>query len=687
MAEIYLELPATFGGYTLIEELGRGGAGVVFAARQNQLERPCAVKILHSRVGDSVHRERFIAEGRLTANLGRHPNIVQVFDAGFVGSMPYLAMELVEGKSLSVLVHEDGPLAESVALHIGRGVALALAHAHGNQVVHRDIKPGNIIIDTEGQPRVLDFGLARHLGHDDLDAAKIVGTPAFMAPEQADARFGGVDRRADIFALGATLYHVMSGQPPFPADSVRRTIQRLLLDPVPEIRSFGASSETSAVISKAMRKNPNNRYQTALEMADDLSRVSDGENPKSPQLSRGSRALGWIRRHQRLSFAITFASVTALALSTWFMAVSGEARRLWGSLSREMARSTAMEAREFLKPALPILGELRTLAHHGSLDVERPEELFAPLAARFIERPGFDWLGLGRADGEYIGMKRGKSGEALFHRSSANRAWLIEEKVAPETLARSPYRSGPSTYDPTKRDFYRAALKRDAAVWMEAYPFFETGEGWGITAVIPLRASTEAEVRGVFHVDFKLATLTRFMQQLEIGPDGYAFLLSAKEGPSGDRIMAQSEPRLSSQGRTITQSALAALSVPLDRIAPDQPQYVTFTVNDELFHGAFEAFDVSGGLRWYTLVSVPERSFGMSSVPLTYTLIAYALLLALIAAMAVTLRIRKRRLRTRHAEAQADLFASLRQRTSTATYSSHGADTLGPTTTLDKTGP
>jgi len=654
--------PRPFGPYDLLAELGRGGAGVVYEARHRQLERRCAVKLLHARVIKPKQRQRFLEEGRLTARIGRHPHIVQVFDAGFVDNVPYLAMEYVEGMPLSDLLERDGALDETVVLDIGRSVALALDHAHRCGVVHRDVKPGNIIVDSDGEPRVLDFGLARDLTSSDLSSGFIVGTPAYLPPEQADDRFGVVDRRADVYSLGATLHHALSADLPFKAPSVRGTIQKVLLEPPPNLARVGVSAPVRAVIGKAMRKHARHRYQTALELADDLSRVLSGEPPRSQPLSPVERLFAWIRRHQALTTIVAVVVLTTLAVGSWYAYARNEAALLWQNLSNEMASATADEARDFLQPALPVLRELNTLARHGVVDTSSPDTLFKPLAARFLERPNFDWLGFGRADGDYIGMKRGKRGEALFNRSSARRGQMRETTVAPTTLVETPFRNGESSYDPRTRPFYSLGTKSAGAAWMPPYPFFEAGEGWGITAVLALRGGAEnGDVRGVFHVDFKLNTLSRFLRSLDLGEGGRAYLLTTTaDAKATTPVVAGPAPEDSdAQPPATVAAALGALGHPLDRLTVGKPAHVQFDTPQTHYHAAFEAFEVGGGLKWVTLITVPTATLGLSAKPLTITLVAALGLLVLIGLWSAGTTLRRRTLRQRQASARADHFKSL----------------------------
>ncbi|GIW70537.1 MAG: hypothetical protein KatS3mg102_0079 [Planctomycetota bacterium] len=296
-----------FGPYLLVAELGRGAMGVVYRGYHRELGRPCAIKTINPQLLDEEAVQRFVREGRATARLGKHPNLVQVFDAGVIEGTPYIAMELVEGEPLDRLVARRGPLGEREVLEMARKIALALDHAHRRGIVHRDLKPGNVVIDREGEPQLLDFGLAKDVHSASLvsTAGAIIGTPAYMAPEQAQPGLAPVDRRADVYALGALIHHALTGKPPFAGDSMVATIVKVLTQDPPRLSQLvGASRDLEAIVERAMEKSPARRYQTALEMADDLSRVIAGEPPRARALSGPARLWRRVRRNRKALAAV-----------------------------------------------------------------------------------------------------------------------------------------------------------------------------------------------------------------------------------------------------------------------------------------------------------------------------------------------------------------------------------------------
>lgn len=266
--------PRQFGDYELLEEIGRGGMGVVYKARQISLGRIVAIKmILRGELASASEIARFRAEARSAARLD-HPNIVPVYEVGEVDGQPYFSMKLVEGTTLSRRIAE-GPLSSRDAATMLLPVCQAIAAAHQQGVLHRDLKPSNILIDADGRPMLTDFGLAKRIestGNITRTGA-IVGTPSYMAPEQAAGRRGEVGRASDVYGLGAVLYHALTGRPPFQAPTPVDTILLVLeQDPLP-IRLLNPSvdADLEMIAMKCLQKPPDLRYPSAVELADDLS--------------------------------------------------------------------------------------------------------------------------------------------------------------------------------------------------------------------------------------------------------------------------------------------------------------------------------------------------------------------------------------------------------------------------------
>jgi len=276
--------PPVIAGFELLKRVGRGGMGTVYRARQISVDRIVAVKILKpSLAQNKSFIKRFSEEAKAAAKLN-HPNIVQAIDAGEGGGYYYFAMEFVDGETLHRILLREGILDEKQALDFSRDVARALSHAHTHNIVHRDIKPGNIMISSEGVTKLCDLGLAKVVqeARDNDRRGAAVGTPYYISPEQAMGMLD-VDCRSDIYSLGATLYRGLVGKPPFNAATGPEILKKHIRDPLPWPRDHnpGLSENVCFVIAKMMAKNPEERYQAPDELIEDVERVLAGEAPKS----------------------------------------------------------------------------------------------------------------------------------------------------------------------------------------------------------------------------------------------------------------------------------------------------------------------------------------------------------------------------------------------------------------------
>lgn len=297
--------------YEIVRELGRGGGGVVYLARQRSLARDVALKMLPAGV-EAVPdlRARFLRESRAAAGL-RHPHIVAIHEVGEEGGRPYFTMEFVEGETLSTLLTR-GPLSPERAARLLADVAGAVAHAHSRGVLHRDLKPSNILLDREGRPVVTDFGLARVADRSPgiTAAGQVFGTPSYMAPEQA--RGEAVDLRADVWALGATLYEALTGGAPFEGDTSRAVLLRVERDePVrPRRRVPAIPRDLETVVLKCLEKRPDSRYPSAAVLEDDLRRFLAGEPVRARPPGRLRKLARLVRRH-----AVKLAVAAGVALA------------------------------------------------------------------------------------------------------------------------------------------------------------------------------------------------------------------------------------------------------------------------------------------------------------------------------------------------------------------------------------
>ncbi len=276
-----LESPRTFGDYELLEEIGRGGMGVVYRARQISLGRIVAVKmILRGTFASPEDLARFRAEAQAAARLD-HPNIVPVYEVGEVDGQPYFSMKYIEGTTLARRLAE-GPMMPREAAAILLPVARAIEQAHRQQLLHRDLKPSNILLDAAGQPHVTDFGLAKRITDEtgQTHTGAVVGTPAYMAPEQAGGLRRDIGPPSDVYSLGSILYQMLTGRPPFQAASPVDTLLMVLeQEPVPpRLLNAKADRDLEMVALKCLQKPPDLRYPTAEALATDLQAYLQGDS-------------------------------------------------------------------------------------------------------------------------------------------------------------------------------------------------------------------------------------------------------------------------------------------------------------------------------------------------------------------------------------------------------------------------
>ena len=310
--------------FRIVREIGSGGMGVVYEAEQVSLGRRVALKVLRfGPSGDAEATRRFRREAEIIARL-HHTNIVPVYAVGQASGVHYFAMQFIDGQSLAELAGEDGRvLTLDEVTGIGLDAAEALAHAHDRNVIHRDVKPSNLLIDADQRVWLTDFGLARHDDDRTLSlSGALLGTPRYMSPEQAAAE-GHVDHRADVYGLGATLYELASGRPLFEAKTPHEVIQRILTDePVP-LRRVNAEmpQDFETIVMKCLAKEPGRRYATAGELAGDLRSFQQGRSISARRPSLIQRAVRASRRHRK-SFAIAVASAT-LAVFASLLAIAG----------------------------------------------------------------------------------------------------------------------------------------------------------------------------------------------------------------------------------------------------------------------------------------------------------------------------------------------------------------------------
>jgi WD40 repeat protein/tRNA A-37 threonylcarbamoyl transferase component Bud32 len=341
--------PRRVGDYELLEPIGQGGMGVIYKARQLRLQRLVAVKMIRpDRLTSAADVLRFRSEAEAAASLD-HPNIVPIYEVGEHEGEHFFSMKLLEGGSLDRRL--PGLSADPAACAgVVATVARAVHYAHQRGLLHRDLKPANILLDARGRPHVTDFGLAKRLTRAGLEAGEasltqqgmIVGTPNYMAPEQAAPK-GGVSTAADVYSLGAILYELLTGRPPFRAETPLDTIRQLLeREPAPP-RSLNrrVDRDLETVCLKCLHKEPGKRYASAEALADDLRRFRQGEPIRARPVGRRERLLKWVRRRPALA---ALAALLVLVFLAGFAGVSWEWRRAEGEYEKAAA-SAATERR------------------------------------------------------------------------------------------------------------------------------------------------------------------------------------------------------------------------------------------------------------------------------------------------------------------------------------------------------
>jgi serine/threonine-protein kinase len=296
-----IDLQATIGDYELIEEIARGGMGVVYRARHRGLKRLVALKmILSGRMATDEERQRFLREAELAANLD-HPNIVPIYEVDEQGDRPYFSMKLIEGESLSRQIgrFRDDPRAAARLVSI---LARAVHYAHGKGFLHCDLKPSNVLIEAQGRPYLTDFGLARRTGVDSSlsISGTILGTPSYMAPEQATGSRAGLGPTTDVYGLGAVLYELLTGRAPFRAPTIMETVVQVLeRDPAaPRELRPEVPRDLESICLKCLEKAPKDRYTTAAALADELDNYLQGDGIEAAGVA--SRLRRWNRREPEL---------------------------------------------------------------------------------------------------------------------------------------------------------------------------------------------------------------------------------------------------------------------------------------------------------------------------------------------------------------------------------------------------
>lgn len=383
---------AKFDDYELLHEIARGGMGVVFKAKQISLQRDVAIKmILAGQLATPELVQRFCREAEAAAKL-RHPGIVRIYEIGEFESQHYFSMEFIEGASLAECMREfclqeglsrsERKTKEKAIAELMLKVARALDYAHQHGVLHRDMKPSNILVDEQGQPHLTDFGLAKLTGAEKSGltiANAVLGTPGYLAPEQVEGRFDRVTTATDVYGLGATLYELLTGQPPFAGASAFETIWMAVHQDIKPPRALNATipHDLETIALRCLEKQPEQRYSSAASVADELQRFLQNEPIQARPISRLEYLSRLTRRNPRMS-----ALVGALLLTFWV----GCGVSLWQWARAERSNSALIESVEHLEwnaiDAMLNQGESsRALATVASLIRNNPHDKNAAMFA------------------------------------------------------------------------------------------------------------------------------------------------------------------------------------------------------------------------------------------------------------------------------------------------------------------
>jgi WD40 repeat protein/tRNA A-37 threonylcarbamoyl transferase component Bud32 len=392
--------PPCFGDYELIQMIARGGMGVVYKARQRKLDRVVALKmILTGQLASAEEVQRFYLEARAVAQL-EHPGIVPIFEVGEHAGQPFFSMSFVEGGSLARRVR-DGPLPPREAAGLVERIAGAVAYAHERGIIHRDLKPANILLDKDGNPKVSDFGLAKRVAGDShlTLAGQVMGTPSFMAPEQAAGKTDEVGPAADVYALGAILYCLLTGRPPFESvDAVETLRQVKEREPVPPRRLNPAvSRDLETICLKCLQKDPRKRYAGAAGLADDLGRFLAGKPIQARPVGRAERVWRWCRRNPGVASllgAVAASLLLGMAATSYYAVQAGNREQDALANARRAREEKARSDRRWYAAEMSLAGKAWEEAQLAVL--RQKLAAFEPREPGEPELRGFEWYHLQR---------------------------------------------------------------------------------------------------------------------------------------------------------------------------------------------------------------------------------------------------------------------------------------------------
>ncbi len=489
----------TFGHYRIEREVGRGGMGIVYQAVHVALERRVALKVLPVRgPRPAVQLERFLREARTAAGL-HHTNIVPVLDVGQVAGIPYYAMPFIEGRGLDQVLREleEGGAAGAPAdgdffrwaAGLGVQAAEGLAHAHQRGVIHRDVKPSNLLLDEQGVLWITDFGLARRLEDPTLTGSGVVlGTPRYMSPEQAEAWKRPVDARTDLYSLGATLYELLTRRPAFDGRTPQEVVAQILErePPAPRRLNPAVPRDLETIVLTAMARRPEDRYATAQDLADDLRRFREGRRIKARRLRMAQRTVNWARRHPAAAALAACLVVVVIlgVMGTSWLWVRAREQRQRALLAEQAAREQHRKAQQAARAALDEADRQRRTAE---ANFRRARQAVDEAMTRLAEKPpALDDRNqreelLRQALAYYAKVAASDSKEPPVRREAGNayrRIGAIWRKLGEPGKARDAYRKAVAIQQKLAADFPNvAAYQEDLRITRKALADLTQGGG------------------------------------------------------------------------------------------------------------------------------------------------------------------------------------------------------------------
>jgi predicted Ser/Thr protein kinase len=519
-------------GYEVLGELGRGGMGVVFRARQTGLKRLVALKmLLGGRQAAPSERARFEAEVEAIARL-QHPNLVQVFEVGEHEGRAFFSMEYLEGGNLEDRI-ASRPQPPRQAAELVEALARAIHAAHQRGVIHRDLKPANVLLTAEGAPKISDFGLAKRL---DVTSGPtltqhVLGTPSYMAPEQAAGRSKHVGPATDVYALGAILYQLLTGRPPFQGEGPMATMRQVAEEePVPPRRlESTVPADLETICLKCLNKQPGQRYASAAALADDLRRFLAFEPILARPIGPWQRLVKWARRRPAAAGVSAFsilALLVALAAGAWFT------QRLATELQKtDRARRDALASKRGLETALA-----RQVAVALDSDLRQLEMVPQSMAALLARRASWKEEELEawtrslvdkdkRVFGICVAFEPRQFVGARVHEDYC--LYVHEQSGGLSSKQLLPPRYPPPFY--RERDWYKAPKLTKGPWWSEPY----RGQGADNTPMVTYSVPfyREGKFGGVVTADLSMQyfrTLHNQLKEQYLGPNSYSFVISPK---------------------------------------------------------------------------------------------------------------------------------------------------------------